>query len=78
MRQADAAAAEAAAKAPMPPPSLQEDLTLPGASTPAPAAAPVLSILQASWASSYPCLQHKACNIKLMPPRAATVHKAAA
>lgn len=47
--QVDAAAAEAAAKAPLPAPSLQEDLTLPGASTPAPAAAPVLSILQASW-----------------------------
>lgn len=49
LMQADAAAAEAAAKAPLPAPSLQEDLTLPGASTPAPAAAPVLSILQASW-----------------------------
>jgi hypothetical protein len=48
LMQADAAAAEAAAKAPLPAPSLQEDLTLPGASTPAPAAAPVLAILQAS------------------------------
>lgn len=45
--QTVAAAADAAAKAPPAPVVLQEDLTLPGVSTsPAPAAAPVLSVLQ--------------------------------
>jgi hypothetical protein len=54
--QADAAAAETAAKAPLLPPSLQEDLTLPGGCTPAPAAAPVLSVLQASPAMRCACV----------------------